>query len=683
MSATFPRDPASPLGDCQYCGLPVRAARGVEHAERYCCLGCELAANISADNADADVMVGRTAMRLGLAVFFSMNVMVFTMVLWSWDAYSISFAENAAVFKDLLRLACLVFATPVVLLLGRPLIASVLSQIRRRIISADVLLVVGVGAAYIYSIVSIVAGTEHIYFEVACMILLAVTLGRWLEAEGKQRAMKSLESLQNLLPNSARLVVNGQTQQKALDQVKSGQWIRVLPGERIPLDGVVEAGSSFVDQRLVTGESNAFRVATGDSVFGGTANLDGSLEIRVTAPASQGVIQRLIEAVHETVRQSSRPERLADQLAAVFAPLICVIAVAVFVAQYQAHGSHAAMMASMSVALIACPCALAIATPLAIWAALSKAAQHGIVFRSSDDLTSLAEIDHICLDKTGTLTTGTPRLIDSFQAGNDHRFEARIAKLLAAQTRHPLAAALLAQIPDDNADFTEVSVTAARTLPGKGVIAELEMENEDGSRLQTTAILGSKACCEEYKLQFPHAIQEWLDQLSTRNTSSVFVGWDGMVQACFIFDESLRRETRPTIELLQDMSLSITLLTGDQSGRASRVADELGVSVASQLLPADKQAAITDLQSQGRLVAMVGDGLNDAPALGLANVGIALGCGVEVSRDAADVCLMSSNLLLLPWAIGLARRTRSTIRRNLFWRWLTIPSVLDSPRPED
>ena len=247
------------------------------------------------------------------------------------------------------------------------------------------------------------------------MILVAVTLGRWLEAEGKHRAMKSLQSLQNLLPETARVVgPDGQLATQPLADVPQGRVIRVLPGERVPLDGTILQGQSFIDQQLVTGESRPECRSPGDRVYGGTANLDGRLDIRVDADAAAGVIQRLVASVRDAASQTCRPQRLADRLATVFVPLVFLIAVLVFFAHLKTTGLHSALMSSMAVALIACPCALAIATPLAVWAALGNAAQRGIVFRTSDDLTALSEVDRICIDKTGTLTTDRPQLAEAW-----------------------------------------------------------------------------------------------------------------------------------------------------------------------------------------------------------------------------------------------------------------------------
>ena len=633
-------------------------------------------------------------MRLGLAVFFTMNVMVFTMVLWSWDAYSISASPNASVFKDLMRLACLAFATPVVLILGKPLMETVVSQLQRRVFTADGLLVVGVVAAYLYSVVSIATSGEHIYFEVACMILVAVTLGRWLEAEGKQRAMRSLETLQDLLPDFAHVVEAGNLIETPLGQVKAQQIIRVLPGERIPLDGMVVGGESFVDERIVTGESQSRHACISDRVYSGAVSLDGVLDIEVAAVADESVIQRLVRSVREAAQQRSRPERLADRLASVLAVAITLIAVAVFGFHHLHSGLQHAMMAAMSVVLIACPCALAVATPLAIWTALSQAAERGIIFRTSDDLLRLSQVDHVCFDKTGTLTTGMPMLesyvivseddmAEFFSDGSttvasvgveSSAFVLSAARALAKNTSHPLATAMLqhlSDLPDVNGDDSDVriediQIADVRTSPGRGVTA---VTKSSGAAMATSLplALGSERLCREMQMQFPRRIRHVLNRASAEGLSVVLVGCGEIVRGCFVFCESLRAESRSAIASVQSLDVPVSILTGDRKNRGAAIADELGVEVHAELLPNEKCQVIETLRNEMRQVAMVGDGLNDAPALGLADVGIAMGCGVELSRDVAEVCLLSSDVRLVPWAVELARMTRKTINRNLFW----------------
>ena len=650
---------------CAYCGLPTSSA-AESRDPTFCCLGCQLAASISSEAVENDAEVSSAAMQLGLAIFFSMNVMVFTLALWSWDTYAISTTKNASILKELLRFGCLLFATPVLLILGRPLASNVISQLGRRLITADCLLIIGVVAAFGYSVFSVMARQEHIYFEVACMILLSVTLGRWLEAEGKQRAMKSLQSLQNLLPETARIVgPDGRLEVRPLAEVTIGETIRVLPGERIPLEGTIQSGRSYVDEKLVTGESAAACRSPGEAVFGGTVNLDGRLDIHVDANVDEGLIHRLVDAVRNAAISASRPQRSADRLATVFVPLVFLISVLVFLWHWHAAGIHAGMLASMAVALIACPCALAIATPLTIWAALGNAARHGVVFRRSDDLIALADVDTVCIDKTGTLTSDRPRLAGAWYLKDEERAVIAATTRLAAQTLHPLAGALETHFSDISANQdSTVSFEPAKTFPGQGVTAQFRFEADESPQ---TALLGSAKFCDEHGLQFSPNLRQRTNEATLGGQSIVCIGWGARVRGVFAFDESLRAGASDAVKALRALSLRTLLVTGDQLGRAQQVARSLDLDVAAQLLPGEKQQVVEQLQANGHKVAMIGDGLNDAPALSAADVGVALGCGAEITRDAADVCLLSSELTSLPWAVRLARVTQTTLRRNLTW----------------
>ena len=680
---------------CDYCGLPIRGTATGPDSPAYCCLGCRIAQQVT-QRGETPGMSSKLALRLGMAVFFTMNVMVFTLVLWSWDTYSIARASNAATFKELMRIACWFFATPVVIILLPPLAESAVSQILRRVMTADVLLVAGVLASYLYSVASILTGGPHIYFEVTSMILVAVTLGRWLEAEGRQRATKSLQSLQRLLPDSAAVWENGCWVNTPLDQVHRHQTIQVLPGERIPLDGQIVTGASSVDEQLVTGETEPRQVEVHDQVFGGAGNLDGTLEIEVTAGADEGVVQRLISAVRAATRMTSAPERLADKLATILATVTIVVATSVFALHMASAGMHEAMMSSMAVVLIACPCALAVATPLAVWSALSRAAADGVVFQSSDSLLQLARITHVCLDKTGTLTKGVPRVasavfdddaevtLDTTQFGTEpggasnkissaaaHRdatsmatisgsaqFPIQLLVTMAHHSRHPLALAARDHWKDSSQADRMLAVKNVQATAGMGVSATWN---------DCTVMMGSERFCRNQMCHVSDLMAESL-RLADRDGRSVLcLSWNQAMVAVVAFEESVREASAGAIKQLGQLGVACSVLTGDRRERAETLGESLGVPVESALLPDDKYLAIQRLQREGHRVAMVGDGLNDAPSMLHADVGIAMGCGVEITREHADVCLLTSNLENLPKLIHLGRSTRKTILRNLVW----------------
>jgi heavy metal translocating P-type ATPase len=677
---------------CDYCHLPLGpglrvASEGVanegvanERSEQgkqsavatepeYCCFGCRFAASVTAEGGEAGE-ARWTLARLGVAIFFTMNVMVFTMALWSRDVYadqpSVS-SDTAAALYELFRYGCLLFSAPVVLLLGGPILEQAWQSLRRGQITTDWLLSAGVFASLVYSVIAVWTGGAHIYFEVACMVLVAVTLGRWMEASGKLRTTEAIRGLQRLLPPTAH-VLDGADHvgPVALDEVPVGATIRVLPGERIPLDGTIARNEASIDQQLITGESEPVTRGVGDIVYAGSLNLDGDLSITVSAPASNGTLQRLVEMVTAALAQKGAEQRLADRLTQWFVPAIGVITLTTFAYYWNTQTFQDGLMTALAVVLIACPCALAIATPMAIWAALGTAAQEQIVFRHGDSLSSLARLRAICFDKTGTLTQGDPLVAHAwFNPEADVESQRVNTARLAASSNHVLAQSILAHLQRESDRDTRAShfagpPTNLRTVAGRGLTAQLDEHSGD-------AALGSLRLMQECGLQVPAALQSAIDSCRRDQLSFSCAGWAGRVQAVFAFRETLRPETAAAIRELRELQLHIVLLTGDHQRRAEVLAEELGIEVRAELLPQDKLSAIEEIRAQYGAVAMVGDGVNDAPALAAANVGIALGCGADVSRDAADVCLLGNDLAKIPWAIHWARETRRVIRQNLFW----------------
>ncbi len=682
---------------CRYCGLPISpglfsrtrspenpseiAATGSDgvadasSGERasgedaaYCCFGCRFAAAVAAEGGE-EGQNRWTLTRLGLAIFFSMNVMVLTMALWSRDVYADQESvqtTTASAMYELLRFGCLLFSCPVLLMLGQPILEQSWYSLRRGQITMDWLLVAGVVASFVYSALALWTGAPHVYFEVGCMVLVFVTLGRWLEATGKLRTTQAVRSLQRLLPSTARLcIAAGETEDRPLDQVRIGEVIRILPGERIPLDGTVERSRATIDQQLITGESQPVVREQGDRLFAGSLNLDGDLFLRVDAPSSSGTLQRLVELVTAALASKSHEQRLADRVTAWFVPLVGVISVGTFALALHNHGWHDAIMASLAVVLIACPCALGIATPMAFWAALGTACRKQVLFRNGDALSRLASIQAICFDKTGTLTSGdveVEQLLVEPSTDRDSLF--LLANQLAAASNHPLSRAIVGYVrrategtEADASHRQAIELEEVQSIAGRGICGTHRVS---GQRV----FLGNLTYLEQSGL-VPSAVLP-----STESNAAhllAYIGWDGKVRGVFQFRETLRDEVRATLESLRQMGVQATILTGDHQARAKLLSDQLQVPVIAELLPHEKLEELQKLRAQYGHIAMVGDGVNDAPALAAADVGMAMGCGADVSRDAADVCLLGNDLARIPWAIEWARQTRRTVRQNLFW----------------
>ena len=603
--------------------------------------------------------------RLGLAIFFTMNVMVFTLVLWTWNVQRFGDEVRIETFREVLRYACLLFSAPVLLLLGGPLLESCIDSLRNRQFTTDVLLLCGVVAAFTYSVISLLLGFPEVYFEVACMILVAVTLGKWLEATAKLKATQSLRSLRHLLPETARRMVDGQESAVPLEEISPGDVLRVLPGERLPVDCKLQTGICMVDEQVVTGESMPRSRNIGETLYGGTLNCSGELTVCATTSADSGTIARMVAAVQEASAAKCRSIRAADRLAAWFVPLITIAAAIAFYLQF-ANGIQNALMASLSVILIACPCALGLATPLALWVAITTAARNGILFRNGDAVVDLSKLRSIAFDKTGTLTTGSIQF-SHYDIPDDRPSESvrPLALRLASASTHPLSNAIAAELASESnmaSTFGGAGQVIADIVDhaGKGVTAQLVPHSFGGAAGEV--LLGSVRFAKSRGFTVPESMASDID--AHHSGAVVCLAWGKRVRAVFYFEEELRTGALDTLKNLREQNLQLTILTGDRESQARRMEQLTGIRTVGELLPEEKAKSLHQLP---RPVGMVGDGINDSIALARADVGIAMDCGADVSRDAADVCLVGNTLDNLSWAIMLARSTRAAIRTNLFW----------------
>ncbi len=600
--------------------------------------------------------------RLGLAVFLSMGVMVFSMLGYGQDVYGRESADDsslAGALFSVMRYTSLILATPVFLLLGVPILASAWEQLRARVVSTDALIMLGVIGALVYSYISTFADRGAVYYETACMILVLLTLGRYLEATGKLRASDALRGLREMMPDEVALWRDGRAVTVRAGDVRVGDVLLVRAGERCAADGVVEAGSAHVDEQMVTGESVPVEKSAGDTIHAGALSTDGTLHVRASAVGTNGTLARLI-ALLEKARASRSPfERLADRLATMFVPVVVVLAILGALLGFSREGAGEAMMTFLAVLLIACPCALGIAAPLAVWVALGAAARQGILFRDGETLERLAQVRAAAFDKTGTLTTGEPTVQSvTFHTGDSRGQESllRIAAALAVGSTHALSRSIVAYA--EKVSVRDWTPLAARTVPGRGLEALV-----DGAPV----LLGSVAMMEEAGVCFGAPLRAEVERIRAAGQGVVCLGVGAVVAAVFSIAELLRPEAKPVLDELGHSGIAVTVLTGDHAARGRQIGAALEVPVLAELKPADKVAWLEAQRARYDTVAMVGDGLNDAPALSAADVGIALGCGAELTRESAGVCLLSDDLHGVPAALHLARRTVRTIRVNLFW----------------
>ncbi|MBX9789223.1 MAG: cation-translocating P-type ATPase [Pirellulales bacterium] len=668
---------ASAAATCHYCHLPMPVGavvawgrrRAVEPPQRqFCCLGCRLAAEITGQRGEQG-FAQAALIRLGLAIFLSLNVMMFTMALWSQDIHHPLSADEsrlAASLADLFRYLCLLLSLPVLFLLGGPLAQQGLSLWRRGVLPSDLLILLGVVASYLYSVVSVVRGAGHVYFEVGCIVLVMVTLGRWLEATGKLQTTAALDALERLLPSDVRRV---HTEQESRDReqlvplasITAGDRVRVLAGERIAVDGRIVSGQAAVDAAVLTGESSPQERSSGDDVFAGSLNLNGELLIDVSVDPASSALSRMLELVRTARLSRGRYQRLADRVSRVFLPAVLLVALGALAVRGWQGDWESGTMSALAVLLIACPCALGLATPMAVWAALGTASQAQVLFRSGEALERLASVRAIAFDKTGTITTGQPRVAEFVVASDANRTEAlRRASALADGSTHVFAAAIR--------DFTGQHPTHAgalerrefRSLAGSGVEACLACEHEPTRLGSWRWLTASGLACDA-------SLSQSIDEALRRGESISAIAWQGRIQAAFMFAETLRADAPAALAACEQLGCQVRVLTGDSATRGRLLARELNVAVEAELLPDEKVAALQRFRAEHGATAMVGDGINDAPALAAADLGIALACGADISRESAAVCLLGDDLPRVPWAIALARRTAAVIRQNLFW----------------
>ena len=649
---------------CDFCGLPVPLSFGSrapadESVPLYCCYGCHFAAQVTRSRGESG-QAGWMLTRLGIAVFLSMGVMVFSLAGYGQEVYGGAIADAAdptVTFIGLFRYLSLAMATPVFFLLGVPIFVSAVTQGRRGVVSTDALVVLGVAAAIVYSYVSTLTDSGAVYYETACMVLVLITVGRYLEATGKLRASASVTALDRLMPDEVAVRRGHEMLTVSAVAVCVDDRFQVPAGERVAADGCVEAGTSHVDEQLLTGESTPVVRQVGDTVCAGTLNLDGVLTVRATAVGSESALGRLTAMLDAAKRSKGRFERLADRVAAVFVPFTVVMAVFAAMLGYQRGSVDEAIMSGLAVLLIACPCALGIATPMAIWVALGRAASGHVLFRNGEAIEALAGVRAVAFDKTGTLTSGEP-VVEVFTTGteDDTARSLALAGAVAATSTHAASRSVVTYARGQGVAFSPAG--EVRTVPGRGLVGAV-----DG----VTVRLGNVAMMREADVAFDDKLRRRAEIVVAEGRSIVCVGVDDRVAGVFALGESLRAEAREAVAALVAENLRVEVLTGDHAERGAVVAKQLSVPTSAGLGPEDKLRHLDRLRRAFGAVAMVGDGLNDAPALAGADVGVAMGCGADVARESAAVCLLGNDLRGVPWAIALAVRTVRTIRVNLFW----------------
>ena len=564
----------------------------------------------------------------------------------------------------------LILATPVVLWCGWPFFVRAWQSIVNRSLNMFTLIGLGVGVGYLFSVIAVVApgvfpasfrdahGNVPVYFEAAAVIVALVLLGQVLELRARSQTGNAIRELLGLAPKTARRIAHGHEEDVPLDDVHPGDLLRVRPGERVPVDGVVVEGASSVDESMITGEPIPVEKVSGARVVGATVNGTGSFVMRAERVGSETLLAQIVQMVAEAQRSRAPIQKLADVVSSYFVPAVVLIALITFIVwsiwgpePQMAHG----LVNAVAVLIIACPCALGLATPMSIMVATGKAAQNGVLFRNAEAIEVMRKVDTLVVDKTGTLTEGKPRLetvvvVDEF----DEQTMLRLAGSLERSSEHPLAAAIVAGANERGIQIKDA--TRFQSITGKGVVGEV-----DGHQVA----VGNRSLLDDARLDAR------AEELRVNGHTIMFVAIDEKPAGLIGVADPIKSTTPDAIKQLHAEGIRLVMLTGDSRTTAEAVARKLGIDeVVAEVLPDQKVDVVKSFQNSGRIVAMAGDGINDAPALAQAHVGIAMGTGTDVAMKSADVTLVKGDLRGIVRARSLSRATMSNIKQNLFFAFI-------------
>ncbi|MFN8467889.1 MAG: heavy metal translocating P-type ATPase [Caldilineaceae bacterium] len=569
----------------------------------------------------------------------------------------------------------LALATPVQFYVGRQYYVGAYKSLRNGAANMDVLIAMGTSVAYFYSVAVLIAlalGSnalgDHVYFETAAVIIVLIVLGKYLEVRAKGQTSEAIKKLMGLSAKTARVVRNGVELDIPADEVLVGDIVSVRPGEKIAVDGVVIEGKSTVDESMLTGESLPVEKAPGAAVIGATINRQGLLKFEATKVGKETALAQIIKLVEEAQGSKAPIQKLADQVSAIFVPFVIAVAALTFLGWYFVAGAGltTALINMIAVLVIACPCALGLATPTAIMVGTGKGAERGLLFKSSEALQRAGSVRTVVLDKTGTITRGRPTVTDVV-LGSSGLSEAGVLSLPAADvlslaaaaekgSEHPLAEAIVAAATERGLELRQLN--AFQAVPGQGINANIDGHEVLVGNLRMMGAMGVPL----------NGLESAVVRLQAEAKTAMIVAVNGEAAGVIAVADAIKDGSVEAIAELHAQGLEVIMLTGDNQKTAEAIAKEAGVDrVIAEVLPGDKAAVIKQLQAEGKVVAMVGDGVNDAPALAQADVGIAIGTGTDVAMAAAPVTLMSGDLRGVPRAIGLSRATMRTIRQNLFW----------------
>lgn len=587
---------------------------------------------------------------------------------------SLSVPLLVAMFAGLFNIEALMFlhnpvvqlalATPVQFVIGYRFYKHAYKSLRSGSPSMDVLVALGTSAAYLYSIYNgflrslPVGQSPALYFEASAIIITLVLLGKLLEAVAKGRTSEAIKRLIGLQPKTARVLRSGEEVDIPIAEVQVGEVVLVRPGEKIPVDGEIIDGSSAVDESMITGESIPAEKAAGDPVIGATINTFGAFSFKASKVGKDTVLAQIIRVVEEA--QGSKPpiQRLADRVAGIFVPVVLGVAVITFLIWLLAAGNLTmGLISAVAVLVIACPCAMGLATPTAIMVGTGKGAENGILIRSGESLELAYKLNAVVLDKTGTITRGKPSVTDVVSLNGWSRADLlRVAGAAEKNSEHPLGIAVFEAARSELKGIEES--TEFQTTPGKGVQAVVEGR---------AVLIGTRSYLREHNVSI-EAVEDQVNELEAAGKTVMLLSVDGTAQGLLAVADRVKDSSRRAIQVLKEMGLQVYMITGDNRRTAEAIGREVGVAdIMADVLPERKAQAVEEIRKQGKIVAMVGDGINDAPALVTADIGMAMGTGTDIAMESADITLMNGDLMSVPIAIQLSQRTMRKIKQNLFW----------------
>lgn len=593
---------------------------------------------------------------LTLPLFWSM-VTHFEFTSWMWMPH--------ALMNPWVQLA---FATPVQFIVGAPFYVGAYKALRNKSANMDVLVALGTSAAYFYSIYlgieAMRTGTvmPDLYFETAAVIITLIVLGKLFEARAKGKTSQAIKQLLGLQVKEATVLRNGQTETIPLERVVVGDHLIIKPGEKVPVDGTIIEGQSAVDESMITGESIPVEKHSGDAVIGSTINKNGSLTMVATKVGKDTALSQIVKIVEEAQGSKANIQRLADKVSGIFVPVVVVIAIVSFFVWYlfvTPGNLGAALIPTISILVIACPCALGLATPTSIMAGSGRAAELGLLFKGGEHLEATQSVQTVVLDKTGTVTKGEPTLTDFVTEKNEEESLLQLIASAENKSEHPLAQAIVNGAKERDLSLFETEQFEA--VPGHGIKAVVQ-----GKKL----LIGTRNLLSQEGISFSDAEEQML-QHEGQGKTAMLIAVNGRYSGMVAVADTVKDSSKKAIERMHKLGLEVIMLTGDNTRTAEAIAKQVGIkNVIAEVLPEEKSAVIDRLKGEGKVVAMVGDGLNDAPALAVADVGMAVGTGTDIAIEAADITLMRGDLNSVVDAIMVSRKTMTNIKQNLFFAFL-------------